>query len=500
MLSNTGYNPDVLSCIANLSNDEVFTPPNLVNEILDMLPSELWKNSNAKFLDPVSKSGVFLREITKRLIEGLKLEIPDTEARINHILKNQVYGIAVTELTSLLSKRSLYCSKNANGKYSVTNFENADGNISYTNIKHTFENGKCTYCGASQTVYDRDDVYETYAYNFIHTTKPEEIFNMKFDVIIGNPPYQLNDGGAQASAIPLYHKFVQQAKKLNPRYLTMIIPSRWFAGGKGLDQFREEMLNDKSIRTLHDFLNAGDCFPGVEIKGGVCYFLWDRDHKGKCNVITHEANQVISQKERYLLEDGNDVFIRYNEAIDILKKVQIKKEQSINTIISARKPFGFATTFSDFMKSGSDNFYKIYANRAVGYLSKDYLIPKNEEWISKWKLFVPEAIGSGDIKTDKVNVILGEPGTLSTETYLLFGPFESKKEAENAAAYVNTKFFHFLLGLKKITQHTTAKVYEFVPIQDFSKSWNDKQLYEKYELSEEEIKFIEDTVREDIGR
>lgn len=317
----TNYNPDVLTCLANLSNDEVFTPPNLVNDMLDLLPASLWRNSDAKFLDPVSKTGVFLREIAKRLMLGLEQKIPDKQQRINHIFKTQLYGIALTELTALLSRRSVYCSKTANHeKYALcTEFPDVQGNIRYERMQHTWANGKCTFCGASREVYDREDALETYAYNFIHTENPEKIFNMKFDVVVGNPPYQLNDGGGTgSSAKPIYNLFLEQAKKLNPRYISMIIPARWYSGGKGLDDFRSEMLEDKRIRKLIDYADSRDCFPGVDIAGGVCYFLWDRDNKGICEVETIRKNETI-KSERYL--DEFETFVRDNIAINIIHKI-----------------------------------------------------------------------------------------------------------------------------------------------------------------------------------
>ncbi len=490
------HNPDVLSCLANLSSDEVFTPPKLANDILDLLPTEIWSDKNATFLDPVSKSGVFLREIAKRLLEGLKDEIPDINKRIDHIYKNQIFGIAITELTSLLSRRSLYCSKHANGKYSIVSFEDKEGNIFFDNIKHSWKNGKCSYCGASQSEYERDESLESHAYQFIHNNLPHKIKNMKFDVIIGNPPYQLSDGGAQASAMPIYNKFVEQAKKLNPKYLTMIIPSRWFSGGKGLDRFRSEMLNDNRIRVLHDYLNASECFPGITLEGGVCYFLWDRDNLGLCKVSTHSEGKITSKLERPLLEKGINIFIRYNQALSIFHKVKLKKEDSFRTIVSSRKPFGLATNFSNFKNQPFIDSIRLYAFKKIGHIDKNKILI-NENSINKYKVYISMAYGlGGNFPSNVINIpFLGEKNTCCTETYLLIGPFDSKKEAENVISYIKTKFFRLLVLLAKPTQHATNKVYQFVPMQDFSQSWSDEKLYKKYNLTQDEIDFIESMVR-----
>ncbi len=497
MKTQTNYNPDVLSCLANLSNDEVFTPPSLVNQMLDTLPSELWKDKDAKFLDPVSKSGVFLREIARRLVEGLEKEIPDLQERIDHIYKNQLYGICITELTALLSRRSVYCSKTANGKYAIGRvFKNEQGNIIFNRTQHKWEGGKCVYCNANQSEYDRGDLLETHAYEFIHTDKPNNLFNaMKFDVIVGNPPYQLSDGGFGTSATPIYHKFVEQAKKLNPRYMTMIIPARWYSGGKGLDDFRDGMLKDNSIRQIVDFPEASDCFPGVQIKGGVCFFLWDRDSKGDCKVFTSRKGELVSEMTRPLLEEGCETFIRYNEAISILKKIQKQKEPSLAKQISSSKPFGLRTFIKGKSKPFKDSV-TLYQNGGIGYVKMSEL-ETGKEMLSKYKVLIP-ALGSGSDSFP--HQILGKPfvvgpNTACTETYIVAGVFSNAKQAQNLMKYLTSRFLRFLVLLKKNTQHATSKVYQFVPTQNFNEEWTDEKLYKKYGINKEEIAFIDSLIR-----
>ena len=489
------YNPDILTCISNLSSDEVFTPPEIAKLMLDNLPKEIWENENIKFLDPVSKTGVFLREITSRLISGLEKKIPNLEKRINHILRNQVYGLSITELTSLISRRTLYCSKFANSKFSISKFNDIEGNIKFINSKHNWDQKNvCEYCSVNKELYDRNKKLENYAYSFIHEQNLDNIFNMKFDVIIGNPPYQMSDGGAVASAKPIYQKFVETAKKLNPRYLTMIIPSRWFSGGKGLDDFREEMLNDKRISKIFDFPNSSDCFPGVEIKGGVCYFLWERDYSGECE-ITNINNNKKNFLKRPLLEKDLNFFIRYNQSISIIRKVLKLNENKFDTLVSSRKHFGIDTTFRGKPKK-NENDLKIFHNGGYGYVNEKKIYNGRND-IEKHKVYITMAYGAGETYPHQIinKPFYGEPKSVCTETYLQIGPFKSKKTCENVISYIHTKFFRFLVLMIKNTQHATKNVYRLVPVQDFENKLDDKNLYKKYNLTENEIKFIDEMIR-----
>lgn len=366
-------NFDILETITNVGNDEVFTPSTTCKKILDILPKEVWSNPNYKWLNPATKNGIFEREIALRLNDGLKEVIKDEETRKKHILQNMIYSLGQTRFTSDVARRTLYYCCDANRKcdgikekghyingYAIGNgtwFDTAEGNILTPNTDHDFSSKgkKCKYCGIDEKSTSNDkNQRETYAYEFIHFDGDkilehlqDRFFkgdrNMKFDVIIGNPPYQLSDGGGigKASAIPIYQKFVQQAKALNPKYISMIMPSRWMTGGKGLDEFRDEMLSDRRLIKLEDFANSKECFPNNDIKGGVCFFLWDRDYDGACHMKTHAADGT-KESTRFLREGDCDIFIRDERLISLFDKVKAKQEKMLDTIVSSRNPYGIS--------------------------------------------------------------------------------------------------------------------------------------------------------------
>lgn len=507
-----GRNPDVLTCIANLSNDEVFTPPELANRILDTLTegwaasnngANLWADSSVRFLDPCAKSGVFLREITSRLARGLAPEIPNLEDRIDHILTKQVFGIGITYLTSLLARRSVYCSKDAKGVHSIVkSFTSEDGNIWFKRIEHTWIKDKCEYCGASREAYDRDEGFETHAYAFIHAddirAQMVKLFggDMQFDVIIGNPPYQLgSDGGTRD--VPIYQHFVDQAKKLQPRFLTMVIPSRWMASGLGLGEFRQTMLSDRRIRELVDYPAANDVFPGVEVKAGVCYFLWDATHEGDCKVTTVRGGETIGPVGRQLGE--YDVFVRDVRSVSILHKVLGSGEPSINTILARDKEFGWTSNFDGFheiKRQGDLSLYYIRKmKRDVGYIARKS-VTKSAHLIDTWKVLVPKAYNGGD---GVPHQILGKPliapsPSVCTQSFLFFY-VRSEKEASSIQSYYTTRFFRFLASLRKITQDATHSAYTWVPMQKWDRVWTDEMLYAKYGITPEEKAYIESQVK-----
>jgi site-specific DNA-methyltransferase (adenine-specific) len=514
-----GRNPDVLTCIANLSNDEVFTPPEFANTMLDTLASawasshkgaNIWADPSVTFLDPCTKSGVYLREITTRLTEGLKRKIPDLKKRVDHILTKQVYGIGITQLTSLLSRRSLYCSKHADGKHSIArSLRSGDGNIWFNQMEHSWQDERCRFCGANQSVFDREEGLETHAYALIHTDNPQlkisEIFggNMKFDVIIGNPPYQITGGGGGSNDSPIYDLFVQQAMRLEPRFLSLVIPSRWMAGGRGLNEFRAAFLADRRVRTLVDYENAKDIFPTVGIGGGACYFLWNRDNPGSCECVYHRNGVVVGPHPRTL--DEFDVFVRDKRAVDILHKVILKGGQPFEELVSGDTPFGLATNFTDYVRNAGPKSgqIRLYANvgttRVRGAVARKK-ITKNSHLIDVWKLYLPKTGSGRERERSGVDLVLGpsivgEPGSACTQTYLVGGPLKSRAEAESVASYLRTRFARFLISLRKPSQDVFSKMYRWVPTQTWDRIWTDAALYKKYGIGKDEIAHIESMIR-----
>ena len=493
LVDNKSHVPDILDCIANLSSDEVFTPPEVANQVLDLLPKEIWSDPSIKILDPCCKTGIFLRESARRLMVGLEKAIPNEQERREHIFKKMLYGIAITELTGLVSRRSLYYSKDASSDYSIVQFKDKEGNITYKRTEHDYVQGKCRICGSPYENLERGDSMENYAYQFIHE---EEVFKMKFDVIVGNPPYQIESGGYGAQATPIYQHFVEQAFRLKPRYVGMIIPSRWFAGGMGLDSFRERMLSSRNFRNLVDFANASDLFPGVEIKGGVSYFLWDKNYDGKCETVLVQNGEYGSKLERYLGEHG-DTFIRFNEAIPILEKVINKKYKPLSNLISGVNPFDLPTNFKDFVEKSDKSTVKLFMRGTTAFVNKNK-IKKNLDLVSSWKVMVSQAYGAGDGYPHQIigKPFVSSPNEACTMTYLVVGPCRNQIEANNLCLYLQTKFARFLIALKKNTQHLSKTKFDFVPNLDFSKTWSDEELVKEFRITKTEQNFIAQIVRE----
>jgi site-specific DNA-methyltransferase (adenine-specific) len=495
LVDNKAHVPDILDCIANLSSDEVFTPPDVANQVLDLLPKEIWSNPDIKILDPCTKTGIFLRESARRLMIGLEKNIPDETKRREHIFKNMLFGIAITELTGLVARRSLYYSKDAKNDFSVVKFNDSDGNIQFKRMEHEYVQGKCSTCGSPYENLERGDALENYAYQFIHEKVPT---NMKFDVVVGNPPYQIQSEGFGAQATPIYQLFVEQAFRLKPRYVAMIIPSRWFAGGMGLNAFRKRMLESTKFTNLVDFPNAAEMFPGVDIAGGICYFLHDEKHDGPCVVKTFQDGKISSESERYLGEHG-DVFVRFNEALPILEKVkkQINETGSLEGKVSAINPFGIATNFSDYEEKKTAKSVSLFTKDGEKFI-KNNQVSSSRELIPAWKVLIAKAYGERGsypyLITSKPRVI--PPNSVCSMTYLVAGAFDSQKEAENYEIYLRTRFVRFLVGVLKNTQDVSRNKFQFVPILSMKESWNDEKLFKKFGITKNEQDFIFSMIRE----
>jgi len=511
----TIHNPDVLLCIANLSSDEVLSSPDLANRMLNLLPAEIWNDPNATFLDPACKEGIFGREITRRLHAGLAQIIPDPKERARHILNKQVFGLATSELTAQMSRRSVYGNKKANSHLTMDGalphlMDTQNGHIRFPIVKHNFNNqGKCTLCGFV-TKYPHNNLEKTnHAYPFIHLSLEEiqslEGFPMQFDVIIGNPPYQLSDGGFGASASPIYQKFVESAIALNPKHLIMITPSRWFAGGKGLDEFRARMLADHRIQELVDYPNPKDVFPGISISGGVSFFHWNAQYDGPCQVSTvsgygeHETRNTATR----FLDGFGDTFVRWNSAVSILEKVaDVRKKHGWGTMdakVSSSKPFGLRTNIKP-KKKGDIDFY---ANKSAGRMNRKDLL-SGHDWVDCWKVLAPAAFGGGE---DYPHFVTGTPfvvapGSACSETYNVIGAFHPNQDknaeikARRLAIYYATRFFRFLVLQLKNSQHVPKDRYAFVPDLPMDRDWTDTELFNLFGLSEEERQTVQNMVRE----
>lgn len=498
--------PDVLEVIANLSNDAVFTPPRVVDSVLDLLPEHVWKDPSLRWLDPGSKTGVFPREITKRLMVGLSEAIPDEQMRLEHILKDMVFAIATEVITGLMTRRSLYCSKDASSTLSAAQLPKPEGNVWQRRVEHAFDSkGRCAECGGTKGQLELPD-RDNKAYGFIHEGGRSLIakeINMKFDVIVGNPPYQMDDEGGHRP-VPIYNHFVETAISLNPRYIVMITPSRWMAGGLGLSEYRAQMLANKRIRAIVDFPVAAELFPGVEIKGGVSYFLWDRDNEGLCAFTLRRGGEVVGPHERDLSEF--DVLVRDTRALPILRRVLARNETPFSDLVASVRPFGdeLRSNFRGFLKesSGKKSELKLYMNegttRHQRWVDETY-VTKNIALSRAWKIYLPKAGSDGGQKLPDVVLgrsFVGGPGSVCTETYLAIGPYRTKSEAESAQTYLNTRFARFLISLRKPGQDTVPSTFSWVPEQTWDRVWTDTELYKKYDITKEEREYIESMVKE----
>ena len=495
--------PDILDCLAQLSNDEVPTPPKLARAMLDLLPAHVWSEPDYVWLDPFSKSGVFLREVATRLLDGLAGWEPDYVMRREHIFRNMIYGTSITEMTGVLSRRSVYCSADASGTHSVVRFDTPEGNLPFVAAQHEFDTGRCRLCNAPEDL-ERGEARENYAYSFIHGVYPtKEMTSMKFDVIVGNPPFQIDSDG-NTRTMPIYQKFVDQAIALDPRYLVMITPSRWFAGGLGLDDYRTRMIADRRLKVLVDNPKIYDCFPGVRIRGGVSYFLWDREYSGDCEFSTRIDGVAISTRTRDL-RGGDGVLLRDNRAASIIASVRAAHNGAfLDSVVSSRIPYGasLATNFKDDAPTPFDGSIALIKGNGSGYVSASQ-IERNHSWAEQWKVLLPKA-GSGDTPIDEdgriVDVVTGAPiavapGSVSTDTYLVAGRFDSSTECENYAHYLATKFVRFLVLQRKVTQDMTPDRFRFVPMLDMTRRWTDENLYEHFALTDEERDYIQKTIK-----
>ena len=442
-------------------------------------------NTDAKILEVNSKTGLYPLYMAYSIFTARRQKKPEVsdEQHWADTLKDNIFVLCKTPMAVSITRRTLAGFKNlqVNAKYRKDLVKDAQEESSREKLAREIQSGK----------------------NFWKITEDKD---MKFDAIVGNPPYQEAKG---TNIVPIFNHFMTLAKEINPRYISMIMPSRWMKGGnRGLDDFMKETLADTRIELLHDYIDPKEVFPGVEIKGGVCYLLWGKSHKGMCKYSLHEVSKKEQSVERYLKTEGCDSFVRYPICVSILEKVRKFNEQSFSGLVSVREPYGLKSDFfkhpqkygvEQLSKDPIKNGIKIYGlenlKRVERYVPNSYKVKRREETLNSYKIFIPNAYGCGAIGEELGTPILGTPMSICTETFYLIGPFQSEDESKNALTYLKTKFFRLLVGLKKITQHTTRDTYSLVPIQDFSRPWTDEELYKKYALTDEEIDFIETMIK-----
>lgn len=469
----------------NEDHSEVLEEPRYVDK--GKVTTDTLANANAQILEINSKTGLYPLYVTysvyRKRLEQINPDLLTFEKQLelwDLTVKENLYVICKTPMARAITRRTLLGYRK--GKLNAHAFDDL-----LMQLKEKPEQF-------------REKILRGSFWN-------KEVKEMKFDAIVGNPPYQVMDGGAQASAVPIYNKFFEVGKRIKPSYISMIMPSRWMTGGRGLDQFRSEMITDKRISVLYDHINSKDCFEQVEIKGGICYLLWDKNNDKPCKIYSIFDKETI-ESTRYLVEPGDDIFIRDSRLIGIKNKVVAYQEESFDNMVSSMKPYGLRGDFfkspkkyglPEISKEEIAGGYTIYGlnekmQRVLRYIPKDYPLPKTE-MLEDYKIFITRNYGNGIMGELPSTPIFAKPNELCTETFVQIGPFKNMEEAENCYSYFKTKLFRLLVGIKKHDQGAGKNVYKYVPVQDFSKSWSDVDLYAKYNLTEEEISFIESMIK-----
>lgn len=483
-----------------MSESEIITPSNVCDDMISLMPAEGLKSiiaNDEKLLDIASKSGEYAVALYKRLTTELGFS--------REQIYDSIYSIPTSSIAYEFTRR-FYEILELNTENIATKFTAYD----LLKIEDDDVDGDCNK--ASRLIKQKKP--------FSRITLSEEMNEgddtVKFGAVVGNPPYQESDGGAQASARPIYQEFVQIAKAMNPEYMSFIIPTRWFAGGKGLDKFRDQMLNDPSLKELHDFLTPEELFPGTNNRGGVCYFLADKNwNKDTVRVVTRYNSEILSDVSRPLITEGINIFIRDSIAVSIIQKVfRGNYDNSFSTWVSSRKPFGIESNIikSDIFhltpEEVSEPVVCIAKGRKRGFIEKS-IIKAHLEWIDKWKVFVPRANNIGtELNDDNLNAFVEGPNTVCTEAYISVGGDENLNEvsANNLAIYLMTKFARFMHRQAKASHDASSKTYFFIPLQDFTTlsdiDWSqsidniDEQLFTKYGLTDDEKQHIRISIKE----